>query len=65
MARQTPQEITTRSGSAEAVNPDHGQIEALAYQLWQERGSPTGDDERDWFRAEEQLRNAESVQRAA
>ncbi len=65
MARQTPQEITTRSGSTEAVNPEHGQIEALAYHLWQERGSPTDDDQRDWFRAEKQLRKAESVQRAA
>ncbi len=60
-----PTEMTTRKGLSEttAVNPEPKQIEALAYELWLQRGCPIGDDQRDWFRAEEQLRKA--VQRAA
>jgi len=30
-------------------------IANLAYQLWQERGSPIGSPEEDWYRAEELL----------
>ena len=30
--------------------------EELAYQLWQQRGSPFGSSEIDWFQAEEQIR---------
>jgi hypothetical protein len=32
------------------------QIAALAYALWQERGSPDGSPEEDWFNAEQQVR---------
>jgi hypothetical protein len=35
---------------------DYEQIERLAYRFWQERGSPFGSPEEDWFRAEEHLR---------
>src|SRR5262249_31220309 len=35
---------------------DHNQIERLAYELWQQRGSPLGSPEEDWFHAENQLR---------
>jgi len=31
-------------------------LEMLAYQYWQERGSPIGSPEEDWFRAEAELR---------
>src|SRR5260370_32929171 len=30
----------------------HGDIEKLAYRLWEERGRPIGSSETDWFRAE-------------
>jgi LmbE family N-acetylglucosaminyl deacetylase len=40
---------------------DHGMVEKLAYQLWQERGSPLGSPEQDWLRAEEQLRSENSL----
>lgn len=30
-------------------------IEALAYQLWLERGAPIGSPEADWFEAEARL----------
>lgn len=39
---------------------DYGILEKLAYQLWQERGSPFGSPDEDWFRAEEQLRTESS-----
>jgi hypothetical protein len=49
-----------------SVDPDPAQVEALAYQLWLDRGCPIGSDQDDWYRAEEQLRNdIKSVRRAA
>ena len=33
-------------------------IAHLAYKLWQERGCPSGSDQEDWFRAENQLKNS-------
>ena len=35
----------------------HAEIAARAYELWQERGSPEGSPEEDWFRAAQQLRS--------
>jgi hypothetical protein len=32
-----------------------GEIEKLAYRLWQERGCPFGSPEEDWFNAEREL----------
>jgi hypothetical protein len=34
---------------------DHNQVERLAYELWQQRGSPLGSPEEDWFHAESHL----------
>jgi DUF2934 family protein len=49
---------------APAVGADmeamRGQIEALAYQLWVERGCPVGSPEVDWWRAEDEMRNGHS-----
>jgi hypothetical protein len=43
---------------AETPNqPNEDGIAALAYKLWQERGCPTGSDQEDWFRAENELKN--------
>lgn len=46
-------------GQTPTANADsyHDQVAALAYQLWLDRGSPTGSAEIDWFRAEEALKN--------
>ncbi len=33
------------------------QIQALAYQLWIERGCPVGSPEVDWLRAEDEIRS--------
>ena len=38
----------------------HEQIALRAYSLWQERGSPIGSPEEDWFRAELEIRNEKS-----
>lgn len=31
------------------------EIAALAYQLWQDRGCPSGSPDEDWFHAEQEL----------
>jgi hypothetical protein len=36
--------------------PEHAEIELRAYALWQERGTPIGTPEVDWFRAEDELK---------
>ncbi len=40
-----------------AEHNSHGEIAALAYEFWMQRGCPIGSPEEDWFRAEEQIRN--------
>lgn len=40
-------------------------ISALAYQKWQRRGCPIGDDYRDWYEAEKELTTARTGQRQA
>ncbi len=37
---------------------DHKMVEAMAYQLWLQRGCPTGSDQEDWYRAEAELTSA-------
>ena len=64
MSRQSTQEIKMMNRSAAPV--DHEKIEALAYRLWLERGSPVGSPETDWHRAEQELqKGTQSTQRAA
>ena len=59
-------EIKKRTGlAATTVNPEPEQIEALAYQLWLERGCPNGSDQQDWFQAEDQLRQHGAIHQAA
>ena len=36
--------------------PKNLTVEQMAYRFWQERGSPHGSPEEDWFRAERELR---------
>jgi hypothetical protein len=40
-------------------------IAARAYQKWQQRGRPVGDDHRDWFEAENELTAERTSQRQA
>ncbi len=37
------------------------QIETLAYQYWEERGSPFGTPEDDWFRAEAEFHDRDDA----
>lgn len=56
----------TKSGTA-ATAGDHraAAIARLAYEKWQARGCPDGDDRRDWFEAEQEvLGGAESGRQA-
>jgi hypothetical protein len=39
----------------------HGEIQTRAYQLWQERGTPWGTPETDWFNAEHELASDNSL----
>jgi len=45
-----------------ASNDKHEGIAFRAYLLWQERGSPIGSPEDDWFRAEREIQTAELTQ---
>ena len=38
---------------------DHEMVEAMAYQLWLQRGCPIGSAQEDWYRAEAELTNAD------
>ncbi len=42
--------------ASRAQNDNHQErVAELAYQLWQDRGSPEGSPEEDWTRAEQQF----------
>lgn len=53
--------------SGEITNGVQVELQALAYQLWLERGSPVGSPEIDWFEAEariqQELRGRASARR--
>jgi hypothetical protein len=40
------------------IDNRHEAIQKLAYELWEERGSPIGSPETDWFNAEQQFGHA-------
>ena len=40
---------------------DHEMVEAMAYQLWLQRGCPIGSDQEDWYRAEAELTSASGM----
>ena len=52
-APESPQDATQNVISEPA---NQGEISALAYELWIQRGCPLGSPEVDWFRAKEELR---------
>jgi len=64
MSRQSTQETNTISRPEPTV--DHEAVEAMAYQIWLERGRPIGSDQEDLYQAEAALKNRrQSNQRAA
>jgi hypothetical protein len=42
------------------VTPTHEQIAQRAYQLWEQRGRPSGEPEVDWGEAERELQSKDS-----
>jgi hypothetical protein len=40
---------------------NHEDVATLAFQFWEERGCPFGSSEIDWWRAEQELRAAETA----
>jgi hypothetical protein len=48
------QEKTMEPEQSEELKYEHRRIEYRAYWYWQERGSPTGSPDEDWFRAEKE-----------
>jgi Protein of unknown function (DUF2934) len=45
-----------RNPSAPTSAVTHDAIAKLAFQKWQKRGCPSGEDQKDWFEAERELR---------
>jgi Protein of unknown function (DUF2934) len=54
----------TRPSAAPKADVTREAIAKLAFQKWQKRGSPIGEDQRDWFEAERELK-ASPTPRAA
>jgi hypothetical protein len=51
---------------AENVQGDqHEEVALRAYRLWQQRGSPVGSPEEDWFRAEQEISSEQAELKAA
>ena len=55
MRNPTSIEMDSSDGAA-TIDSGRGEIAALAYQLWNDRGCPVGSPDEDWFRAEELLK---------
>lgn len=43
------------------TQPTHEEIAALAYKYWQERGEEKDSVEADWFKAEQDLNDTDSL----
>jgi hypothetical protein len=63
MNKNTAYESVTKRASTEPpyIELDDEAIRDLAYRLWVCRGRPTGSPEFDWYRAEEEVKNAVKV----
>jgi len=55
MSRRPTHKINMVDRSEAPVGPET--IEAMAYQLWLQRGCPIGSDQEDWYRAEAELKD--------
>lgn len=50
--------------SEEREQSEFAQVQVLAHRYWQQRGSPEGDSDADWFRAEHEIvRQREAAKR--
>jgi hypothetical protein len=58
--------LSTRAPASTVVGPiKRDAIAALAFQKWQQRGCPIGEDHLDWFEAEKELTTTLPSQRQA
>ena len=55
MAHAAIKQDATHTEAKSPERPEHEQIAALAYALWQARGCPEGSPDEDWLRAEQEL----------
>jgi len=55
MSRQSTNKINMVNRSDTPADPET--VEAMAYQLWLQRGCPSGSDQEDWYRAEAELKD--------
>lgn len=55
--RTTSEQRTLAASNAEVTRDA---IAQLAFQKWQNRGRPTGQDQRDWFEAERELKSRQA-----
>ena len=65
---KSPRQEVAASGGAQterAQDFSPKEIATRSYELWQERGCPTGSPDIDWFRAEEELRGRYSNRQSA
>ncbi|HEX4071281.1 MAG TPA: DUF2934 domain-containing protein [Planctomycetaceae bacterium] len=60
-SRTAPEPRTTTAPSASAPEVTREVIAKLAFQKWQKRGSPIGEDQRDWFEAERELKSSQAA----
>jgi hypothetical protein len=52
---------TVRRLSHSVFREAHNQTATLAYSLWEARGKPLWDDQRDWFEAEKILKEGQTL----
>lgn len=56
---------TSKTADTDQVDR-HQEVALRAYRLWEERGSPVGSPEEDWFRAEQEISGTHAeLERAA
>ena len=58
MSEHTAEQDTKNGTHSQHQNVDHESTRQLAYQLWILRARPVGSPEVDWYRAEEEVKNA-------
>ena len=60
-SRTAPEPRTATVPAAPAPEITREAIAKLAFQKWQKRGSPNGEDQRDWYEAERELKSSQSA----
>jgi Protein of unknown function (DUF2934) len=60
-SRTAPEPRTTPAPTATTPEVTREAIAKLAFQKWQKRGSPNGEDQRDWYEAERELKSSQAA----